>query len=142
MLKPNRLAQLEAQVPGVLLAMLGYGEARGEGSQGILAVMHVATNRAAKGITTLKDVILAPYQFSCFNHNDPNRDLLLMADKDTPQTWGQCAAIAELVLTPNATNDPTHGATHYYASSIPPPAWTQGWTQTAIIGHHTFGIAV
>lgn len=139
-MKPDRLAPIERQTGAVLLALLGYGEARGEGSLGILAVMHVAMNRAAKPNHTLEGVILSRMQFSCFNLNDPNRAHLLMADKDDPLSWGACAAIAELALGGH-TSDPTGGATHYYASSIPAPPWALHWRETAVIGNHIFGVA-
>lgn len=139
-MKPNRLAPLAEQTGVVLLALLGYGEARGEGPLGILAVMHVALNRASRPNRTLEGVILAPQQFSCFNANDPNREHLLMADKDAPLAWGACAAIADLALGGH-TSDPTGGASHYYADTIAPPGWTVGWRETARLGRHIFGVA-
>lgn len=140
-MKIDRLIPLERQPGSVLLALLGWGEARGEGPLGILAVMWVAKNRSDRRLMPLESVILQPMQFSCFNKSDPNRDRLLMADKDEPISWGQCSALAEVLLAGHTT-DPTNGASHYYALSMPaPPNWVKGWRETAVIGGHVFGVA-
>lgn len=35
--------------------------------------------------------------------------------------------------------DPTGGATHYYATTMPkPPVWVKGDKQTLKLGHHIF----
>jgi spore germination cell wall hydrolase CwlJ-like protein len=134
---------LERMPEGILLALMGWGEARGEGPVGILAVMWVAKNRADKKDRALKDVLLQPYQFSCFNAHDPNLGKMLSVEKDDPDGWGAALAIAKLVLS-GFTRDPTGGASHFYATYIPPPYWakvTRGWTELTVIGRHIFGIA-
>jgi len=126
-----------------LLARLGWGEARSEGPLGILAVMWVALNRSTKRKRALKDVILQPWQFSCFNTNDPNREKLLDAQSIEPVPWGWAEGIAKLVLGGH-TMDPTGGASHYYSVAIAPPRWARpetGWTELTVIGRHIFGIA-
>jgi spore germination cell wall hydrolase CwlJ-like protein len=105
--------------------------------------MWVVKNRANGKARALKDVILAPYQFSCFNDGDPSRDKLSMARIESPESWGACHAIARLILGGH-TLDPTDGATHYYARSIPTPYWARpetGWVEHTVIGHHIFGRA-
>lgn len=93
-----------------LLARLIWGEARGELPVGQLAVAHVVVNRVelgrygAKG--GLKGVILKPWQFSCFDANDPNLPLLLQPPMREPFTC--CLLLAELVLV-GLTVDPTGG---------------------------------
>jgi spore germination cell wall hydrolase CwlJ-like protein len=139
----NRRSDFEHFNEDVLLAMLGWGEARGEPERGILAVMWVARNRSVRGSRALKDVILQPWQFSCFNDRDPNRDRLLTAEEKEPASWAKCLAISRLLLS-GYTLDPTGGATHYYSTSIAPPYWayvTRGWTELTVIGRHIFGIA-
>lgn len=121
-----------------LLARLIYGEARGENFTGKLAVAHVAINRANKPGwwgRTLKEVILKPYQFSCFNAE--YRDILI---SPTGITWLSCVGVAMNVLTgeDDEYRDPTLGATHFYADTIMPPAWAASMEQTAHIGHHLF----
>lgn len=118
-----------------LLARLIYGEARGEGATGKAAVAHVALNRAAKPGwwgKTLREVILKPYQFSCFNVE--YRDILIAPTGDT---WLVCQGYAHRTLS-GEFSDPTHGATHFYADTIAAPSWAASMTQTAHIGHHIF----
>lgn len=117
-----------------LLARLIYGEARGEGVQGMLAVAQVAMNRAARPGwwgSNLKEVILHPYQFSCFN--DAYSAALINPSDDS---WEDCKKIAVIVL--GGVADPTFGATHYFADYIDPPNWAAGMTHTATIGRHLF----
>ena len=122
-----------------LLAMLGWGEARGEGALGILAVQWVAKNRADKRNRALKDVILQPWQFSCFNPG-PGQEKLVAAAHLEPESWGMSLGSAGLLLGGH-TLDPTAGATHFYSVTIQPPRWTKGWIELTQIGRHIFGIA-
>lgn len=118
-----------------LLARLIYGEARGEGAMGKLAVACVAMNRAAKPGwwgRTLKEVILKPYQFSCFNAE--YRDILIAP---TGAIWDVCRSVASGVIS-GITVDPTNGATHFYADTIAAPSWAASMVETAHIGHHIF----
>jgi spore germination cell wall hydrolase CwlJ-like protein len=127
----------------VLLATMAWGEARGESAAGILAVIWVAKNRSDKKSRALKDVILQPRQFSCFNPGDPNREKLFSAKILEPEAWGACLAITRLVLAGH-TLDPTGGATNFYARTVPVPKWARlesGWIELTEIGRHVFGIA-
>lgn len=52
-----------------------WGEARGEGREGMIAVAWVILNRASIGGwwgNSIETVCLKPWQFSCWNANDPN----------------------------------------------------------------------
>ncbi|NSX07100.1 cell wall hydrolase [Pseudomonas lini] len=50
----------------------------------------------------------------------------------------QAQIAAEQVMT-GKVPDPTGGATHYYATTLPKaPAWTVGAKQTFRLGHHVF----
>lgn len=135
---------IEQQPEGIVLRMLAWGEARGEGIDGMVAVLHVVRNRALKRDTTMKHEALRRLQFSCFNDNDPNRGKMLAAWHNDPAGWGAAEA-AVLILNEKPEQDPTHGATHYYVTAMPhPPAWSKpeaGWETTAVLGHHTFGRA-
>lgn len=124
MFYPEPEKPLEEQEPRVLLALLGWGEARGEGPAGIYAVQCVARNRQLQPQRfgdTLAKVILKPWAFSCFNQGDPNRDKLLKADHLDLQSWQEAAVLAELCL--NGGPDPTKGATHYCTTSM----WAKGF---------------
>jgi N-acetylmuramoyl-L-alanine amidase len=122
-----------------VMARTIYGEARGESDQGKIAVGWVIVNRVAKQTWYGKDVFSVcrkPFQFSCWNDGDPNKQRIKSIQKGDP-VFNQCIASAEKVLTGSAS-DPTGEATHYYATSINAPSWTQGATFTVQIGAHKF----
>jgi N-acetylmuramoyl-L-alanine amidase len=62
------------------LAQTIWGEARQEGTKGMIAVGNVIKNRAAANKKMfgqgIKGVALKPKQFSCWNEGDPNREKL------------------------------------------------------------------
>jgi spore germination cell wall hydrolase CwlJ-like protein len=133
----------------VTLARTLWGEARGEPSEGQIAVAWVIRNRATRARFAdrllghdgaVAWVCLAPRQFSCWNESDPNRAKLLMLRDD--QCRGQ-VGVALSVLD-GLVADPTHGADHYH--TINPPAWASAWPpdwapsmrETARFGGHVF----
>jgi spore germination cell wall hydrolase CwlJ-like protein len=128
-----------------------WGEARGEGEAGMQAVAAVLINRAlaarsfiaAKagrkkhplfGDGSLTSAAQAAWQFSCWNKNDPNRDKLIKLSKADPGYIKAKAAVTWAL----SNQDPTDGATHYYANSIAAPDWTKDATFTKKIGQHLF----
>lgn len=115
-----------------------WQEARGEPEEGQRAVAHVLVNRLRSGRwgTSLAGVCLARKQFSGWNDNDPNRlPSCLLADND-PALIKFGGFLADALT---GEPDPTHGATHYYATSMAtPPAWAIGQTPSAEIGNHRF----
>lgn len=123
-----------------MLARVAYGEARGEGYTGMLAVVHVILNRSRQPKrygTTLQLVCKRPWQFSCLNPGDPNRERLLKVDESDPQFV--MAMLAALNAVTNEDPDPTGRATHYYATWMrEPPDWAAKLTPTASIGQHLF----
>ena len=127
-----------------------WGEARGEGAEGQIAVAWVMRNRALAahlfsermkrahplyGDGTLVGACRAPRQFSAWNAEDPNRAKLLRAGFDDAafcrafavacQVWGGLIA------------DPTAGATHYHHRAIE-PVWAKSMKPKALIGAHMF----
>lgn len=127
-----------------VLALTLWGEARGEGLAGMVAVAWTIRNRVNDG----KDkswwgegytgVCQRPYQFSCWNTNDPNY-LYLSGAKEIPAAeFAKCQLAAQHVIE-GAMPDPTGGATHYYSTSMArPPKWVAGARQTVRLGHHIF----
>lgn len=110
-----------------------FGEARGEGTVGMTAVAHVIKNRLNAGRfgQTVAEVCLAPFQFSAWNQNDPNRKLLLRAnDNDLTVALG-CWRDAF------NSSDPTFGSTHYKVVGVQ-AFWSVGHSPAATIGHHEF----
>jgi spore germination cell wall hydrolase CwlJ-like protein len=83
-------------------------------------------------------VCQAPYQFSCWNKNDPNYPFLSGA-KPIPTGEMAKAVMAATAVIDGAQPDPTGGATHYYATTMPkPPKWVVGAKQTLKLGNHIF----
>jgi N-acetylmuramoyl-L-alanine amidase len=125
------------------LALVTWKEARGEGNEGMQAVMHVIFNRVgAPGFPkTLHDVIYQKNAFTSMSViSDPEFNL-------EPHSLDPQFAYCE-ELAPNIQDDAdvTNGA-HYYADL---KYTTSGWffrnivqnptehPQTAVIGRHTF----
>ena len=115
-----------------------YGEARGEGSDGMLAVGHVIHNRAQRGGwwgSTIEQVCKHPYQFSCWNENDPNREKLLAIDAND-EAARECLWAA-LSVVQGKHQDNTSGSCHYHAASIMPD-WAENKISIGQIGNHLF----
>ncbi len=124
------------------LARTLYGEARGESVRGKEAVAAVVLNRVERAAgrphwwgSTVVEVCRKPWQFSCWNPNDPNRDKLLAVGPGDPQ-FDVCRRIARRALT-GVLEDPTGGATHYHARGLMPD-WADGRSPSAVIGNHLF----
>ena len=127
-----------------ILARTLWGEARGEGLAGQIAVAWTIRNRVEDGKAKswwgegYAGVCLKPYQFSCWNQNDPNYPYLSGAKEIPPKQSAQAQRAADLVIA-GAEADITNGATHYYATTMPkPPAWAAKATQTLRLGNHLF----
>jgi len=135
-------ARREAEID--VLARTLWGEARGEPVRGIEAVAAVVVNRvrAARapsgprwwGVDPVS-VCRAPFQFSCWNPNDPNR-AKIVAVTDADPVFAACKRIAARALA-GALPDPTGGATHYHTRSVL-PRWAAGCAPCAEIGSHLF----
>lgn len=118
-----------------------WGEARGEAFEGKKAVGHVIMNRLDKKTWfggTVLEVCRMPWQFSCWNENDPNRDKI--GGLSFSQVSLRDGLMAFLMVLEDREDgiDPTHGATHYHSSSIEAPKWAQGKTPVTVIGSHLF----
>ncbi len=115
-----------------------WGEARGEGIEGMEAVAAVIQNRVRARSwygATFEDVCKKPLQFSCWNTSDPNYNKIL-AVNDNDEMFRYALKIAEATIDDELV-DITGGATHYHAKSIY-PSWASSLTQTAQIGNHIF----
>lgn len=129
-----------------IMARTLWGEARGEPLAGKVAIAHVINNRFKKPgwwsrnpdqiqDDTISAVCRDPYQFSCWNDNDPNKSKLL-AVKDTDTAFRDCLLATAGVLSGNFY-DPTNGANHYHTKSVA-PKWAAGQTPVAYVGNHIF----
>lgn len=127
-----------------VLARTIWGEARGESTPGKVAVAWTIRNRVLDGKEKswwgegYAGVCQAPYQFSCWNKNDPNYPFLSGARQIPFRELAQCRVVADQVID-GKVPDPTSGATHYYAIAMKkPPAWAAKAKQTLKLGGHVF----
>jgi spore germination cell wall hydrolase CwlJ-like protein len=127
-----------------VLARTIWGEARGESSGGRVAVAWSIRNRVFDGKTNswwgegYAGVCQKPYQFSCWNKNDPNFPYLSGAKEIPFRELAQARIVADQVID-GKVQDPTSGATHYYALAMKtPPAWAAKAKQTLKLGGHVF----
>jgi spore germination cell wall hydrolase CwlJ-like protein len=121
-----------------ILARTIYGEARGENQEGRIAVANVIINRANHGGwwgDSIKKTCLKPYQFSCWNAKDPNREKLLKVTIDD-EDFRDCLEIAALAVNGDLM-DNTKNATHYHTTATA-PKWAETGTRVATIGNHIF----
>jgi len=126
-----------------ILARTLFGEARGEKVRGLEAVACVVLNRVEKAIkrggywwgNDVETVCLRPWQFSCWNVTDPNREKLLGVDRSN-KTFATCLRVARRALF-GGVKDPTDGATHYHRSGLL-PAWARHHIPCAEVGNHVF----
>lgn len=131
-----------------VLARTLWGEARGEGLAGQIAVAWTIRNRVDMDLHNdgkpdwwgegYAGVCLKPWQFSCWNKNDPNYAYLSGAKPIPAGQLPQARKAADIVID-GLQPDPTGGATHYYATTMPKaPAWAAKARQTLKLGHHVF----
>lgn len=131
---------------GLLLALCVWGESRGEPVEGQIAVACVVRNRVIRTAHDWKAVILAPWQFSCFNEDDPNflrivraANILLVGMKDAPLK--QAVWVADGVLA-NQVIDNTRGSQNYLTTALlqseRAPTWAVNRPILAVVGGHSF----
>jgi N-acetylmuramoyl-L-alanine amidase len=115
-----------------------WGEARNQGTLGMVAVANVIMNRVALDSWFGYDVISVckkPYQFSCWLKNDPNYEKLRMVN-DSDESFRKALMIADFAAE-RLLKDITNGADHYHTVSIM-PRWAKGKKPVAKIGSHIF----
>lgn len=124
-----------------LLARTLQAEAGGEGVRGMLAAGAVINNRAyAKGYgDSLRDVILAPGQFSAWNAVTGYAGGQGALNMERIRPSSEAYRVADMLMS-GEYDDPTGGATHYYNPSVANPEWGMSaggdWQR---IGNHVFG---
>lgn len=122
-----------------------FGEARGEfqryGISSLVAIANVIRNRYMShnnANKSIPDICLAPYQFSCWNKDDPNYECIKDLEKNNDRIYQYCLFLAKQVLEGDIC-DITGGATHYYSRRMKdPPYWAKNQTPTETIGNHIF----
>ena len=130
----------------IIAAKTVWGEARGETQKGKLAVAHVLMNRwkNQRGQwvkdDTLAKTCLRPWQFSCWNSNDPNLPKMQQVDLDD-KLFRECM-IAVLEAYNEPTKDPTWNSHHYITTHLLgkgfPKSWGAKKEPVVTIGVHAF----
>src|SRR5688572_919010 len=140
-----------------LLAVLLFGEARGETLDGQIAVANVVRNRvyttAANKRQSPSDlwmsIMLKPWAFSCFDNDGGNwnaRKVVAFAQglvqahthaQPVAQPVRQLLWIASGALA-DALPDLSRGATHYFVRNSPVPKWASGRTPLQSLDSHDF----
>lgn len=119
--RPDGEQLIRDQDDDILLAMLLWGEARGEIVVGKWAVAQVVANRVRSGGwfgRGWESVMLKPWQFSCFNPSDPNRKKLFEPLKwASADIWQTCLYIARLAVL-GKLPDIVPGCRWYHAASL------------------------
>jgi spore germination cell wall hydrolase CwlJ-like protein len=110
--------------------------------EGKLAVAWVVRNRVddVRWPDTYEDVILQPWQFSCWNPGDPNHHGVLKALHASwnfvDPAWRECRYAAMGVIS-SWVRDLTKGANHYNTLGCD-PKWDDRMKLMVVIGHHEF----
>lgn len=132
-----------------VMALTVWAEARGEPEVGQRAVAWVIRNRfenpgwwseiAGGRDHTLAAVCFCPWQFSCWNKNDPNRWRLEDPKTQLREDYVAIRKLCQSVLVEAPIHDPTAGADHYCTKSVVAKTrWARRRTPVATIGHHQF----
>ncbi len=117
------------------LARTLYGEAKAHDVQDATAIACVVMNRVAlpNWPNDVESVCIQPYQFSCWNTNDPNRRRIFRA----AGVWfDKCVEIATQAVN-HQLADPTQRSTHYHTPAVK-PAWSRGKKPVYSTAGHRF----
>lgn len=109
------------------LARTLFGEAEAGDIEDAQAIACVILNRVAypNWPDTVREVCLQPWQFSCWNANDPNRARIIAAQPAGSEWLTKCYAVAREAIA-GRLHDITNGATHYHTTYIKTPRWARG----------------
>lgn len=130
----------------LILSKTIYGEARGEynhpsgGLSSLIGVANVIINRLKNPCRfgkSIQEICLNPYQFSCWNINDPNKSLIASKDKGADKVFDLCYEVAEKVAY-HIWPDITKECNHYHAPMPNLPKWAQNTIPRLTIGNHVF----
>lgn len=121
-----------------MLALCVYREARNqspEAARGVAAVVMNRTKHPGWWGQDVFSVVTKPYQFSSFNHADPN---VTVFGAPADHIWQECMNIAAEAIGGSLV-DPTGGATLYYSDPCnPKPTWALRYKELCVIGAFHF----
>ena len=149
----DQQALVQGLSPATIAGLTAYLEARNQPVLGIAGVVFTIANRAVIGTRgkTWSEVCVSPWQYSCWNDHDPNQVLgLTLADQLSRNVSFDRTTSDAIVLHTSlwlalqvqggAVDDPTHGATHYYApGAVAAPLWVKAPARRTVqIADHLF----
>jgi len=115
-----------------IIALTLWGEARGEGEEGMKMVASVIWNRAENRDMSLDDVCMQPRQFSSWDDGV----ISLNEDQLKSKEWRMCMMIAadmvEMKFVPITTAD------HFYNPETASPMWADKMKFVYKYGNHVF----
>ncbi len=118
------------------VAAVILGEARGEGTKGMIAVAEVIRTRADAAHVTGLAIISQKRQFSCLNKTTI-RGLLRKFEGKHPK-WDEALRISRVMYnTPELLPGYTKGATHFTRKDER-PYWARGKKPVVTINNHAF----
>ena len=109
-------------------------EAGGEPFAGQVLVGETIANRAQQSYASIRDICLAPRQYSCWNNRGTME--LRMQTMRTQPAWNDCLMIAESICQPGYT--PVSPVTHFFNPKLCKPLWANRMRLVAVIGNHRF----
>lgn len=121
-----------------LLTALCMGEAEAEPLLGKIAVAQVVSHRVQdpRWPSEWRDVMLQPYQFSCFL---PDYFRPAILQHNWQSIYWREAKLAAFGVFQKYVRDVVHGANHYHATWLKTkPKWARKQTPVAEIGQHLF----
>lgn len=148
-MKPEDRPYFNNLTDAQLLGLCIWAEARGEGEEGRIAVGSVILNRVKHGRMndpwgrrygrSVHTVIMAPYQFSWLNSNDPQYKRCVEIAKDWVERDAPgldlCMDIAEGLL--DGTIKRNVSSLYYHALYVK-PKWADKMVVERTIGNHVF----
>jgi len=129
-----------------LMALTMFAEARDQGALGIIAVGSVILERVEHRDwdgKTIKEVCLAPFQFSCYLPTDKQFGMLKKLARnwdDRNSILGVCLYFAEGLINgtvPRTSEIAEHHITQYLRTDCP-ASWEKDMTKIVTIGDHDF----
>lgn len=112
----------------LVMTITALAEARNQGADGLRAQAHSVVNRHKAGKwysrKSLSGCCLAPYAYSCYTAADQN-DTVAAEILCTDPLWQTAESEVRWAID-GTTQDPTLGATHYYAAGTKEPTWVSG----------------
>ena len=120
-----------------ILARVIWGEAEGEGAEGMQAVGNVILNRANIKDKNIPEVMFRKDQFSAIGDKD-RFNAMINLSSDNPQ-YIQALEISKKLLA-GELDDITNGATHFYNPNTANMEldWIKQYPVVTTIGKHTF----